>query len=338
MFLIRNWQHRKLLSPFFDKGSVATIGNFDGFHKGHQRLISQLQEAKKQYNMPSIVFLFEPQPNEFFNKSTSVPRIMSLREKLVALAQLDVSVVCILTFNRKLAEIEAHEFIGALVDSFKLKHLVIGDDFRFGKNRLGDQSLLKKLGLQLGFEVAQANALIEYGERVSSTRVRAALNDGNLSLASALLSHAIFFTAKVVYGSQLGQTIGIPTANFALRHRIYPVSGVFIVMVSDTPPILFNNAYSPHSAHLSNASSSWRYFGVANIGVRPTIDGKGISKLEVHILNFTGNLYGKRLYVTLLEKIRGEKRFDSINSLKEAINADVAYAVQWIDQTFQVNV
>jgi riboflavin kinase / FMN adenylyltransferase len=315
------------LAPLFSKGAVATIGNFDGVHRGHQSLIARLKAAAQRLDLPSVVIVFEPQPNEYFNTGGVTPRIMSLNEKIIAFRKLGVAAVCVLKFNHRLSSMDACDFVHQIVNAFSLKHWIIGDDFRFGKARVGDVQLLKSMGEPLGFSVEQSHSLIDGGDRISSTRVRFALQAGDLSLVNQLLGHAVYFTGKVVYGNQLGRTLGLPTANFSRRQRMFPVSGVFIVSVSRCAPVLFTEGDENTSLGVSESRLA---YGVANIGYRPTVNSKSVARLEVHLLDFSGDLYGQRLYVTLHHKVREEQRFESIDQLKSAIEADIQYARTWL--------
>lgn len=332
MLLLSGFNSQRL-AAFFSKGAVATIGNFDGVHRGHQSLIARLKAAEHRLGLPSVVIVFEPQPNEYFNTGGVTPRIMSLSEKIIAFKKLGVAAVCVLKFNHRLSSIEACDFVHQLVRAFSLKHWVIGDDFRFGKARAGDVQLLKSMGEQLGFSVEQSHALMDIGDRISSTRVRFALQAGDLSLVKQLLGHSIYFTGKVVYGNQLGRTLGVPTANFSRRQRMFPVSGVFIVSVSRSEPVLF--AEVAEKAPQGVGENRLAY-GVANIGYRPTVSCKALARLEVHLLDFSGDLYGQRLYVTLHHKVRDEQRFESIDQLKSAIEADIQYTRTWLMQDKRV--
>ena len=214
-------------------------------------------------------------------------------------------VLC-LAFNRRLRELSAEEFVQqVLVDGLGVKHLEVGDDFRFGCDRSGDFAFLLESGKRHGFTVEAANTVADSGERVSSTRLRQVLAEGDFELAERLLGRPFSITGRVMHGQKLGRTLGAPTANVQLKRLHAPLQGVYRV-----------------SAEVDGQTHK----GVANIGTRPTVEGDGRPHLEVHLLDFAGDLYGRRMTVTFHEKIRDEQRFDSLDSLQQAIQADFATA------------
>ena len=295
------------------RGCVATIGNFDGVHRGHQAILARLRERAIELGVPSCVVIFEPQPREFFAPQTAPARLTRLREKLELLAGQGVDFVLCLAFNRRLRELSADEFVRqVLVDGVRVKHLEIGDDFRFGAGRSGDFDFLVRAGEQYAFTVEAALTVELDGERVSSTRVRQALQAGELELAGRLLGRPYALGGCVLHGQKLARQLGTPTANVQLKRRKPPLCGVFLVSVL-------------HQGR--------RYQGVANIGQRPTVAGDGSPHLEVHLLDFAGDLYGQRLTVEFHHKLRDEQRFASLEALKTAIDADVAAArAYWLGQ------
>lgn len=295
------------------QGCVATIGNFDGVHRGHQAILARLRERAIELGVPSCVVIFEPQPREFFAPDTAPARLTRLREKLELLAGQGVDRVLCLAFNRRLRELSADEFVHqVLVDGLRVKHLEIGDDFRFGAGRSGDFDFLVRAGEQYAFTVEAALTVELDGERVSSTRVRQALQAGELELAGRLLGRPYALGGCVLHGQKLARQLGTPTANVQLKRRKPPLCGVFLVSVL-------------HQGR--------RYQGVANIGQRPTVAGDGSPHLEVHLLDFAGDLYGQRLTVEFHHKLRDEQRFASLEALKTAIDADVAAArAYWLGQ------
>ncbi|MHB1951288.1 MAG: bifunctional riboflavin kinase/FAD synthetase [Acidiferrobacteraceae bacterium] len=285
---------------------VATIGNFDGVHLGHQAVLRQLDHAAAATGFSRAVVLFEPQPREFFMPG-AVPRLTTLREKLDRLRTQPLDVVLCLRFDAQLAALEASAFIEQiLVAGLGVRHLVIGDDFRFGRGRVGDFALLKASGARLGFTVEATETLLNNGHRVSSTRIRDALLAGDLAEAEACLGRSYAVVGRVVAGDRRGRTLGVPTANIALGHRMLPLSGVFAVAVRG----------------IARSQPLW---GVANAGVRPTVEGTTPS-LEVHILDFDGDLYGRRLTVEFLRRQREERRFASLQELKTQIGCDIEEA------------
>ena len=292
------------------RGCVATIGNFDGVHVGHQAILSRLRAHSERLGLPGCVVIFEPQPREFFAPDAAPPRLTRLREKLTLLQQNGVDRVLCLAFNRRLRELSAEQFVQqVLIDGLGVRHLEVGDDFRFGCDRSGDFAFLQQSGRAHGFTVEAANTVAESGERISSSRLRQVLADGDFILASLLLGRPFSITGRVVYGQQLGRTIGAPTANIQLKRVNPPLHGVYRV-----------------SVELDGMVRK----GVANIGKRPSVSGDGKAHLEVHLFDFSGDLYGRRLTVVFHQKLRDEKRFDSLDALQAAIKADFAAArAQW---------
>ncbi len=291
-------------------GTVATIGTFDGVHLGHRYVIDRLAEEGKRFGLPVTVVLFEPQPREYFTGSAAPARLTRLREKLIHLKQLPVDQVLLLRFNRRLAALSALDFINrVLVDGLGVRHLVVGDDFRFGCNREGDFKLLEEAGKHHGFDVVSTPSFTIEGVRVSSTRIREALESGQLAKAARYLGRTYSMCGRVSAGQKRGRDLGFPTANLNLFRRKSPISGVFAVTV----------------AGVDGGSLP----GVANVGVRPTIEGSATKVLlEVHLFDFDGDLYGRQLEVFFQHKIREEHRFTSVEALREQIQIDVAKARQ----------
>ncbi len=285
------------------RGCVATIGNFDGVHLGHQAILAQLTEQAARLHLPRLVITFEPQPQEFFAGPTASPaRLMRLREKLQALDGLGIERTLCLEFDQRLATMPAQTFIETLlVEGLGIRYLVVGDDFRFGHRRAGDFALLVEAGQRYGFEVADNHSYILDGERVSSTRIRQALGQGDLELAARLLGRPYDMCGRVAHGDQRGRTIGFPTANIHLHRRVTPVYGVYAVLLSG--PEL----------------RPWP--GIANVGRRPTVQGVR-EQLEVHLLDYRGDLYGRHVKVDFLHYLRPEQRFESLDALRQQIQRD----------------
>jgi len=285
-------------------GCVATIGNFDGVHLGHQTVLQQLATKAKALQLPTLVIIFEPQPQEFFAKAP--PRLTRLREKLMAMRHFGVDKVFCLHFNKKFAALSAEAFIQEiLIDGLGVQHLVVGDDFRFGKKRQGNFTMLQQAGKQKGFTVESQHTFILGNERVSSTRVRQALMQGKLSTASQLLGRPYSMYGRVRHGQKMGRTIGFPTANIYLHREVSPLNGVFAVTlhgVTEKP-----------------------LAGVANLGTRPTVDGERFL-LEVHLFDFDKTIYGHYVEVEFVRKIRDERHFASFDALKAQIKNDVESA------------
>ncbi len=286
---------------------VATIGNFDGVHLGHQAVLGQLAEQGAKLGLPTVVIMFEPQPQEFFaGPDGAPPRLTRFREKVQTLRRYSVDRIVVLPFNSQIAAMSAEQFIQQLLlDGLGVKYLVVGDDFHFGSQRQGNYGLLQQAGGLHGFQVASMRSFMIDGDRVSSTRIRNALAEGNMSLAEQMLGRTFRLSGKVIQGDQRGRQLGFPTANIDLHRRALPVQGVFAV-----------EAFGVEGEPVS---------GVANIGVRPTFNGKR-PVLEVHLLDYSGDLYGRHVEVDILLKIRCEKRFESLNALTDQIDQDVAIA------------
>ncbi|QLF93064.1 bifunctional riboflavin kinase/FAD synthetase [Pseudomonas sp. ABC1] len=288
---------------------VATIGNFDGVHRGHQAILARLRERALELGVPSCVVIFEPQPREFFAPQAAPARLSRLRDKLEWLTAAGVDRVLCLAFNRRLRELSAAEFVQkVLVDGLGVRHLEVGDDFRFGCDRAGDFAFLAEAAQREGFTVEAAHTVLIDGVRVSSTRVREALAAGDFAQAEQLLGRPFQITGRVLHGQKLGRQLDAPTANIQLKRCRVPLSGVYMVSVE-----LQGRAWP----------------GVANIGVRPSVAGDGSAHLEVHLLDFSGDLYGRRLTVVFHHKLRDEQRFVSLDALRSAIAADIAAAREY---------
>jgi len=296
------------------RGCVATIGNYDGVHLGHRRVLRNLCQRARDRGVPAVVVVFEPTPLEFFRPDQAPPRLMRLREKLQALAACGVDRVLCLRFDRALAEMEPEDFIDrVLIDGLGVQHLVVGDDFRFGHRRRGDFEMLCRAGVAQGFEVARMETCEIDGERVSSSRVRAALAAGRLEEAARLLGRPYTMSGRVRSGRRLGRDLGYPTANIALHRLRSPVSGILVVAVDGVRPD------GPAS-------------GVASLGTRPTVEAGGEVLLEVFLLDHEGDLYGRHLDVAFLHYLRAEERFDDLETLRERIARDVEQACQWLER------
>jgi riboflavin kinase / FMN adenylyltransferase len=295
------------------RGGVATIGNFDGVHIGHRRILDQLIAEARQRRVPATVILFEPQPAEFFAPDNAPPRLMTLRDKLRALRQAGVDQVLCCRFDQRFRSQSAAEFVDALlVKGLGICYLVVGDDFRFGADRCGDFSYLVSAGQRYGFAVSDTPTCEVASERVSSTRIRATLQRGELDLAAALLGHPYAISGRVRHGDKRGRQLGVPTANLAMRRVQSPVAGVYAVRVN--------------GAGLAGAP------GVANVGTRPTVNGID-NRLEVHLLAFSGDLYGQHLEVAFLHFLRPEKKYDGLEALTTAIHADIKNAKAFFCQS-----
>lgn len=289
------------------QGCVATIGNFDGVHLGHQAVLTQLAMKADMLNLPAVVITFEPQPYEYFVPEKAPARLSRFREKVEALRAYSIQKLCVLRFNRQLAEMRAETFIQKLlVEGLNVRYLVVGDDFRFGKDRQGDFALLQKVGKQHGFQVVNMHTFAIEDMRVSSTRIREALQDGDLVVAEKLLGRPYRMSGRVAHGDKRGRRMGYPTANIHLHRAKVPLNGVYAVQLYgiDEEPVN----------------------GVANIGVRPTISGSDKALLEVHLFDFEREIYGEHVQVFFLKKLRDEQKFADLDQLIAQIHIDSAQA------------
>ena len=311
-------------------GCVATIGNFDGVHLGHQAILQQLKKQGAEHQLPTVVMMFEPQPREFFAPDQAPARLANMSEKLQDLASFGVDYVLCLPFNQKLRSMSADQFIQTiLLDGLKIRHLIVGDDFRFGCDRTGDYQLLQTSGQQAGessnkgngFSVEDTKTFEIEGKRVSSTRIRECLSANDLESVNTLLGRPYRMSGRIGYGRQLGRTIGVPTANIILQRNKLPMTGVYAVKAIEIEVARCNESQALDS---NGKVKEWQ--GVANIGVKPTITGIPEPSLEVHIFDFEGDLYGKRLSIEFCQKIREEQKFNGLDELKAAIAKDINVA------------
>ena len=287
------------------RGTVLTIGNFDGVHQGHQAVIEGAIAKAKALGLTATVMLFEPQPMEVFIKDKAPARLYRLRDKVLRLQHLGVDQLLCIRFSYALAAMDAMAFIEQLlVAQLDTKHLIVGDDFCFGKDRQGNFAMLVEAGRQFGFGVTDTQSYRLKDCRISSTAIRAALTSGEFEHAKLMLGHPFSISGKVSHGDKKGRTIGFPTANIALKRNVSPVHGVFAVRA--------NTSYG-------------EFEGVANIGNRPTVNGT-IPLLEVHLFAFSHQIYGEQIEVVLHHKLRDECKFDSLDGLKAQIALDVEQA------------
>ncbi len=299
MRLIRGW--RQLNHTI--NGCVVTLGNYDGLHLGHQQLLHELAALGRSKRLPNVVITFEPSPKEFFQKNKTTSRLMSFSEKWMELKKYDIDYVLIFRFNEAFARLSPEAFVKKiLVDQLNVKAIVVGGDFRFGAKRAGDFSLLKKMGNELGFEAFQSKTMVIDNQRVSSTRVREALKTGDLQLAQSLLGRPYRLRGKVVHGDKRGRQLGVRTANLNRRQRALLLSGIFVVKVYGLNDGVFE--------------------GVASLGVRPTFDDPRVV-LEVHLFDYSKEIYGKTVEVEFLKKLRDEVRYEKIEDLVKQMRQDI---------------
>lgn len=290
--------------------SAVTIGAFDGVHRGHQQVLAHLKREADARGLATTVITFEPLPGEFLFPDRAPPRLMTFREKFEALADQGIDNLLCLRFNNGLRTMSPRVFVEKIfVKGLNARYIAFGDDFRFGKDRAGDLSFTQSLAQEFDYEVVPTSTFDIAGERVSSTRIRTTLVDADFAEAANLLGKPFKLSGKVLKGKQLGRTIGSPTANIALKRVKSPLHGVYAVRVS--------------GSGLSNVA------GVANVGVRPTVNDGTLANLEVHLFDFDGDLYGERLSVEFMTRLRDEKKFESLDALKAAIAADQQAARAW---------
>ena len=299
------------------QGCVLTIGNFDGVHRGHQAILNRLEVCANEHNLPSTVMIFDPHPEELFNKNNAPARLSRLREKLTELKKYHVQRVVLIKFNHVFSQMTAEQFVTELlIEQLGVKHLIIGDDFRFGYKRQGDFKLLESLAVKHGFQLENTKTLELDGQRISSTAIRTFLAVGELAKAETFLNRPYTMSGKIFHGDKRGRTIGFPTANIRVNRLKNPLNGVFAVRML-----------------LSGKDAEQRQQpGVANIGTRPTVEGTQ-QQLEVHLFDFDEDIYGKYVVVEFLHHIRGEKRFSGLDELKQQISTDVKKAKQLLNIT-----
>ena len=290
-------------------GSAVSIGSFDGVHLGHQAVLTELIQQAKSNGLFSVAMTFEPQPREYFNELRAPARLMRLREKVEVLSSLGIDQIVCLKFNKVLRALSAQDFIiRVLVEGLRVKHLIVGDDFRFGCDRSGDFSMLYEYGKANGFSVKNTDTFESQGERISSTLVRRTINEGDFPRAAELLGRPFEIKGRVMHGKKLGRKLGFPTANININRLRAPLSGVYAVLVKTESEI---------------------FEGAANVGIRPTIGDLERPLLEVHIFNFDRDIYGSFLRVEFLHKIRDELKFNDLGRLVTRIQKDMDQIQKW---------
>jgi riboflavin kinase/FMN adenylyltransferase len=282
---------------------VVTIGNFDGVHLGHQTLLAEVKKRAHVLKLESAVITFEPNPKDYFSQNKPQTRISSLREKIELFNEIKIDRVHIIKFNQEFSKVSANEFISVLIKQLKVKEIVVGEDFCFGRGREGSIKQLSASSMKLNIK----NKILMDGKRISSTLIRNLLANDKLDEANKYIGRPYSISGKVVHGEKRGRKIGFPTANIHMRHNRPPLKGVFAVKFQ-------------------------KHFGVANLGIRPSIKGEKKLQLEVHLLNFSSDLYGQHVSVIFLKKLRDEKKFKSLEELKEQIKLDVIKAKLFFDK------
>jgi len=287
-------------------GSVVCIGAFDGMHLGHRAVLARVRERAQAAGLLSVVVSFEPLPREFFAHTRKVPRLSSRREKIAQFVEAGIDRVLLLRFNAALAAMSAQDFIShVLVARVSARQVWVGEGFRFGHARGGDLKLLQQVGEQLGFSAHALAPVVLDGERISSSAIRDALAGGSFEIAARWLGRPFAIGGHVARGQQLGRKLGYPTANLHLGRRTSPVEGIFAVRVAGV-----REALMP---------------GVASLGVRPTVNGRE-PLLEAHLFDFDGDLYGKRIEVEFVEKLRDEEKFPDLDAMVKQIDRDASAA------------
>ena len=288
------------------RGSVVCIGAFDGVHRGHQAVLQCVRERAAALDVPAIAITFEPVPREFFARDTGLPRLTAAGEKTRLLFDAGMQEVLALRFNATLAAMDATDFVQRVLrERVNAREIWVGAGFRFGHKRAGDLSLLQNIGRREGFAASEVLPFELAGERVSSTRIRVLLAQGDFDAAATLLGRRFAIGGHVVHGQQLGRKLGYPTANLRLGRRVSPVNGIFAVRV--------------------HGVSAQAHAGVASLGVRPTVNGKE-PLLEAHLFDFDGDLYGRRIDVEFVAHLRDEEKFPDLDSMVRQIDLDAASA------------
>ena len=298
------------------KGSVLTLGTFDGVHIGHLTILSKLTKQAEEKNLESIVLTFFPHPRMVLQKDSDIKLLNTIGEKKVLLEKLGVDNLIIHPFSQEFSRLSAEEFVKEiLVDQLNIKKIIIGYDHRFGRNRTATIDDLIEFGNIYDFEVEQITAEEINEVTISSTKIRNALLDGNVTLANTFLGYNYFLSGEVVKGKQIGRTINFPTANIEVDedYKLIPRDGVYIV-----------------SSNIDNKT----YFGMMNIGNRPTLSDKNHS-LEVHFFNLNKTLYNKKVTISFLERIRDEIKFDSITDLKEQLEKDKLFTLDYLKTNYE---
>jgi riboflavin kinase / FMN adenylyltransferase len=290
---------------------VLTIGSFDGFHIGHQKIIEKVVAASKSLGCESLVLTFFPHPKMVLTENSDIKSLNTIDEKIILLQYAGLQNLVIQEFDKKFSELSPEDFVKQiLVDKLNIQKIIIGHDHRFGKNRSANIDDLILFGVKYNFEVEQISAQEINEVAVSSTKIRTAILDGNIELANQYLGYNYSLSGTIVKGKQLGRTIGFPTANLKIEegYKLIPKIGVYVVQ-----------------SQISNET----VFGIMNIGNRPTVDGKSLT-IEVHFLDFDGNLYDKNLNISILTRIRDEQKFESVEILKNQLEKDREFAVLYL--------
>ena len=296
-----------------EKESILTIGTFDGVHIGHNKILKRLIQDSKKNNLSSLVMTFFPHPRMILNKSHEIKMIDTIDEKINLLEKTGLDNLIIHPFDNNFSKIRAKEFVEEiLVKKLKIKEIIIGYDHKFGKDREASVEDLKKFGKDYMFTVKEIPAQEIDSIAISSTKIRNAILNGEIEKCNKFLGRNFILTGKVVYGDGLGKKIDFPTANIEIKetYKIIPKNGVYLVKTK---------------------INSNTYFGMMNIGIRPTVGGTNKS-LEIHFFNFKDNIYGKNVSIEIIKKIRDEEKFSSIDQLKNQLKKDEQFCLKLINK------
>ena len=287
-------------------GTVVSIGSFDGVHLGHQELIRRMNTIAKQHNLRSVIVSFSPHPRIFFNPETDLKLLTTDSEKTALLSKTGLNDFIIQDFNRDFANQSPDEFIHLLVKQLKMKDLYMGYDHHFGKNRKGSFAYIQSLESRYNFKTHQIDAVVKNEKNISSTIIRKTLHNGDISLANSYLGYEYFITGEVVSGNKLGRQLGFPTANISVKnsYKLIPKQGVYVVYAE---------------------IDKQKVFGMMNIGFRPTINGKKQIK-EVHFFDFNQEIYGQKIKVHFIKRLRDEQKFSSLEALQKQLQKDEIHA------------
>lgn len=294
--------------------SVVTIGTFDGLHLGHQQIISKVIKVAEEKKLTSVVVTFDPHPRAVVSKDYNMQLLATLDEKKILFEELKIDNLFVINFTMEFAKISSDEFVkNYLIDKLNAKHVVIGYDHKFGKNRNGDKSTLKEFGIKYGFAVTCMDEFQSEGDTISSTVIRNLLQTGEVDTANTYLGRNYSFFGRVVEGAKRGREIGFPTANIEIDnpYKLVPANGVYIVKAS-----------------LDNQS----LYGIMNIGIRPTFENENNKVIEMHIFDFNKNIYGKEIKIEFIKRIRSEKKFNSKEELINQITKDKNFAEEFLSK------
>lgn len=293
------------------RGAVLSIGNFDGIHIGHQAVLTHVVDRARSMNVPAIAMTLDPHPIKLLRPSDAPRLLTTLEQRLALIARTGIDTTLVLPFTHRLARMSADSFVrDVVVARLAVREVYIGKNFKFGADRGGDVQLLEAMGIELGFRAAAAPIVEAAGGVVSSTRVRQAVAEGRVEEAAMLLARAVFIDGSVLEGKRLGRTLGFPTLNIEVENEIEPGHGVYVTAV-----------------HIPSFGRTFP--AVTNVGVRPTVYQNSLTTVESHLLDFTADVYGERVRLFYLQRLRGERTFSSTTQLMSQIRRDVEQAREY---------